>query len=312
MANKNLEKEIDWLLREKYPHDQKIGVGASKDIKRIEKGEPLDYVIGFTNFLGCKIDLSKKPLIPRSETEFWTEKAIEEIKQLGSPTSLRPSGQNLRILDVFAGSGCIGIAVLKHINNAKVDFIDIEKKNLEQIRINCKLNNINPKRYKIIQANVFNVLNPSLPDSQFSGGAVAIGKYDYIFANPPYIAEKRKNMQSIFSSCVRGRKINFYSPHLLENKIQKSVLDFEPHEALFGGGDGFLYIKKFLKDAKKHLNPDGKIFMEFDFIQKKEIEKLFARQNFLKKNLGGREKNGYQGYEFHKDQYNKWRWLSAE
>ncbi len=97
-------------------------------------------------------------------------------------------------------------------------------------------------------------------------------KYDFIFANPPYIAT------------------------ILRNRIQKSVLEYEPKKALFGGGDGLFYIKKFLGQVKNNLNKNGKIYMEFDSIQKKEIEKLI-------------KKYGYKNYKFYKDQYNKWRWV---
>jgi len=266
MINKNIKKEVNWLLKEKYlsqcynkvwrENNSGDTKKIKKDIERLEKGEPLDYVIGFTEFLGCKIDLSKKPLIPRQETEFWVGEVIKEVNQLENLTSLRSSGQNLRILDMFSGSGCIGIVALKHIKNAKVVFADKDKKCLEQIKINCKTNKINPKRYKIIYSDIFSKI---------------VGEYDYIFANPPYIAS---NMQ---------------------NRIQKSVLEFEPKIALFGGRDGLFYIRKFLKEAKNHLAKNGKIYMEFDSIKKKEIEKLL-------------KKFSYHYYKFNKDQYNKWRW----
>jgi len=240
-----MQKEISWLLKEKYHN--KATKNFYKDVKRLAAGEPLDYVIGFTEFLGCKIDLSKRPLIPRPETEFWAERAIEEIKK-----PWRSQG-----LDMFAGSGCIGIAALKHIKNAEVHFTDKSKKCLEQIKINCRINNINPKRYKIIQSDVFSRVQ---------------GKYDYIFANPPYVAKTRIG------------------------EIQSSVLKYEPKQALFGGKDGLFYIRKFLKEAKNHLNKNGKIYMEFDYLQKKEIEKLL-------------KKFGYQSYQFYKDQYGKWRYV---
>jgi release factor glutamine methyltransferase len=250
-----LQKEIDWLFREKY--QGRATKDFYKDIKKLKQGEPIDYVIGFTEFLGYKIDLSKKPLIPRAETEFWVKTVVEEINQSKNPTSLHSSRQNLRILDIFAGSGCVGIAIIKHIKNSKVDFIDNSINCIEQIKINLELNKINKNRYKIIQSDVF--LNIE-------------GKYDFILANPPYIAIRNKN------------------------KIQKSVLKYEPHKALFGGKDGIFYIRKFLKEAKNYLKNNGKIYMEFDYVQKKEIEKLIKKYK-------------YSVCKFNKDQYGKWRWV---
>ena len=78
----------------------------------------------------------------------------------------------LKVLDIFAGSGCIGIAVLKHLPNTTVDFVDSEDNCLEQIKINCEINKIDPKRYRVIKGDVFD------------GGD--LGKYDLILANPPY------------------------------------------------------------------------------------------------------------------------------
>jgi len=220
------------------------------------KDEPIEYVRGFNEFLGCKIDLSKKPLIPRAETEFWVGRAINNI-----PTFSRMS--ECSVLDMFAGSGCIGIAILKNIKNSKVVFADSDAECIKQIKINLKLNSINKKRYRIIRSDIFKNINKK-------------NKYDYIFANPPYIPTKNKN------------------------KVQKSVLNFEPRKALFGGEDGLFYIRKFLGKAKDYLKEGGVIFMEFDPPQKKEIEKLA-------------KKEGYNpptgGCEFQKDQYGKLRWV---
>ena len=257
-----MQKEINWLLKEKY--SGKPNKNFNKDVKRLEAGEPLDYVIGFTEFLGCKIYLSKKTLIPRPETEYWVGEVLKE-KPFG--TGLRrssaecPKGKILHILDIFSGSGCIGISLLKNIPNLVCDFADKDKKAIEQIEINLKINRV---KGKVIQSDIFSSIK---------------GKYDYIFANPPYIPTTRKN------------------------KIQKSVLKFEPKSALFGGKDGLFYIGKFLKEAKNHLNAEGVIFMEFDssadssqvLLQKSEIEKLVKKYNYLK-------------CEFFKDQYNRWRW----
>ncbi|MFZ5559874.1 MAG: HemK family protein methyltransferase [Patescibacteria group bacterium] len=219
--------------------------------------KPIEYKRGFCNFLGCKIDLSQGPMIPRKETEFWVKKAIKNVVNAIDVVNVK----NIKILDVFAGSGCIGIAILKNIKNVQVNFTEINKKFLKQIKINLKLNKINFKRYKIIQSDIFNNLRTS-----------QVLNFDYIFANPPYIALKRKHL------------------------VQNSVYEYEPHTAIFGGEDGLLYIRKFLKQAKNHLKKHGKIYLEFDYFQKNDIEKLLNQFKYKK-------------FQFFKDQFQKWRWV---
>jgi len=264
MAKKNFEKEIGWLLKEKY--NGKPNKQFKKDVKRLEAGEPIDYVIGFTEFLGCKIDLSKKPLIPRKETEYWTAYAAGDIKKRAEN-----SADVLRVLDIFAGSGCIGIAIQANVPNVLCDFAEKDAKSAKQIKINIKNNFIKIPKCKVVQSDIFSKVK---------------GKYDYILANPPYIPDYKRN------SSARLRTI-------LRNRIQKSVLKYEPKIALFGGEDGLKYIDKFLKQARKHLKKYGRIYMEFDSEQKNKIEKLILKYKYKK-------------WWFAKDQYNRWRWVVAE
>lgn len=201
-------------------------------------------------FLNCNIDVSKKVLEPRQETEFWVGKAIKE-----SPTR----AGKIECLDLFAGSGCIGIAVLKNLKDAVVDFADISGEALEQIRINLELNKVSSQRYKIIKSDIF--------------GSLKSKKYDIIFANPPYVALDRIK------------------------EVQKEVLEKDPRLALFSGREGMDAIRKFLPGTAAHLSPKGKVFMEFDPGQKKEIKKIADRCGL--------------SVSFHKDQFNKYRWLTA-
>ena len=91
---------------------------------------PEDYKKGYKYFLNSKIDLSLKPLIPRIETEYWVSEILKDIKE----------GNNC--LDLFSGSGCVGLSILKNINNINCDFGEKDNKLLEQIKINLKENNI--------------------------------------------------------------------------------------------------------------------------------------------------------------------------
>lgn len=229
MAENNLKQEIRWLLEEKYRGERTAA--AESDIKKLEKGEHVDYVIGWVDFLGCRIDLSQKPFIPEPETEYWVEKAISQITE-GSKRGV------IRVLDIFAGSGCIGVAVLKHCPSAVVDFAEKERDFVNQIETNAEINSIDPERYRVIRSDIFSDITDH---------------YDVIFANPPYLAESKKHL------------------------VQRSVLDHNgSYETIFGGQDGLLYIRRFLDEARKHLKRGGIVYLEFDSRQKNSIARLLA------------------------------------
>lgn len=103
----NLFSQLWRIVEEKYSGALTIKIW--RDTKRLLRGEPLDYIIGHIHFGGALIDLSCRPLIPRRGTENWARKAIEDIKERNN------TGEPMRCLDIFAGSGCIGIAILKNI-----------------------------------------------------------------------------------------------------------------------------------------------------------------------------------------------------
>ena len=209
---------------------------------------PEEYQTGYADFLGCRIDLSGRPLIPRPETEFWTRRAITDLAALDAA--------KIRVLDIFSGSGCVGVAVAKNLPLLLVDFSDIEASAVEQARINCEINAIAPDRFRIFESDIF--------------AGVPAGEYDAILANPPYI-----DLAKI-------------------GQVQKSVLDWEPHAALFAAGKGLALIEKFLKSAKNFLKPSGFIYMEFDPRQKRDIMEIIKKEN-------------YPAAKFFKDQFGKWR-----
>ena len=173
---------LRWLLRDKYHwtptqiHDfsqtsAELSPEIQKDLERLETGEPIQYVIGWVNFLGCHIDLSYQPLIPRPETEFWVEQVIKNVKAEGGE-------QPKKILDLCCGSGCIGVALLKHLPESHVDFVDISNTALQQTQHNLQLNDIDNSRYTIIQSNLFEQLHDNT--------------YNLILTNPPYVDPQAK------------------------------------------------------------------------------------------------------------------------
>ncbi len=191
-------------------------------------------------FLNCKIDISKGVFRPRPETKFWVKRAIKKCKKEIKTRALKEP----KFLDIFAGSGFIGILILKNIKNSKVDFVDIDKRAVEQIKINLKINKISQKRYKIYQSDMFEKLKNK--------------KYHFIFANPPYVAKERLW------------------------QVQESVKNKEPKISWYGGKGGLKYIKKFLKEAKFHLKAEGKVFLEIDPLQKDELEKILQKEKYSK------------------------------
>ncbi len=214
---------------------------------------PVEYKRGRTRFLNCKIDLSEKTFIPRAETEFWVKKTRREMGD----------GRTIRILDVFSGSGCIGVSLLKNIKTKKssVDFVDIDEKAIKQIKINLKLNKISPARYRVIKSNLFKGLKGR--------------KYDYIFANPPYVDRNRIK------------------------EVQPSVLKYEPGRALFGGEKGLFYIRRLLKEGGNFLKNNGIIYLEIDPLQRKGVEDILVSL-------------GYKRFRFFKDQFKKYRWVKIK
>ena len=225
-----MNREEKWLLEEKYGGEKSEAFFA--DLKRLEAGEPLGYVIGNMPFLGCQIFLDSKPLIPRVETEFWVEKTIIAVEGAAA----KPP----RILDLCAGSGAIGIAVLKALPEAHVTFGETDKAHLPTIAKNLAENDISRTRYQVFQSDLFENIT---------------GKFDFILSNPPYI-----------------------DPDL--DRTEESVKKFEPNLALYGGEDGLDLIEKIIEEAKNYLAKDGQLWLEHEPEQAGKIKKLAETHSF--------------------------------
>lgn len=225
-------KERAWLLAEKYAGQETPEFFA--DLERLAQGVPLAYVIGWVDFLGARIDLSEHPLIPRPETEWWTERLIAKLAAERGPDAV------LRILDLFAGSGAIGIALARALPHAAIVSADIADRAIRAIRMNAERNGC-ANRVEVVESDLF---------------ASIRGTFDVIVANPPYIDPAHPET------------------------IEASVLAHEPHEALFGGEGGLAIIERFLAESPGYLADDGILAMEFGKGQEHAIAGLAAALPF--------------------------------
>lgn len=150
-------------------------------LQRLIQQEPIQYIIGFSEFMGLSIQVTHEVLIPRPETEELVLWILEDLKQIEKPT--------IRILDIGTGSGCIAIALAKQLPQAEVYALDISKKALEVAQKNAQLHGVE------IQFLDVNVLEVSTLNK----------KFDIIVSNPPYVTPSEK-------SAMQANVLNF-EPH---------------------------------------------------------------------------------------------------
>ena len=141
-------------------------------LQRLQKHEPIQYILGETEFFGLTFKVDKNVLIPRPETEELVEWILSDVKD---------REQTISILDIGAGSGCIAISLAKNISHAKVTAIDISEGALEIAKTNAENNKVN---VEFIQQDIL-------------GAETLPSKYDIIVSNPPYVRElEKKEMQA--------------------------------------------------------------------------------------------------------------------
>ena len=222
-------KDLELLARDKYAGDP--SQITDEDRARLAAGEPLAYVIGWIPFLGLRIRLDSRPLIPRPETEWWAEELVRHLEDHFGDSPVR-------LLDLCAGSGAIGLSVLAKLPQAQVSFGELAPEHAEQIRANLLENGIDPVRADVRAGDLF---------EPFRGES-----FDVIVANPPYVPEGRA--------------------------LEPGVVSFEPSEALFAGPDGLVLIRRIADEALAHLTRPGELWIECDIANAEEAEQLFLRQ----------------------------------
>jgi len=188
----------------------KINARAERRLKR----EPIAYILGKKEFCSLDFKVSPAVLIPRPETEYLVELVFDRLKT--------NKNDELNIIDIGTGCGCIAITLAKNFPNAKIIATDTSEEALALATENSVTNSVD-RKIKFLKSNLFNDID---------------GKFDLIISNPPYVAESDR-----------------------EN-LQPEILHYEPITALIAPDDGFGIIKKLINEAPDYLKQNSLLAIE--------------------------------------------------
>lgn len=251
-------------------------------LEQLKAEKPIQYIIGETEFYGLPFQVNENVLIPRPETEELVEWIIARLsvvsgqwaenqqrttsneqleKNCQQPTT---NNQQLNILDIGTGSGCIAIALAKQLPKAKVYAVDVSEEALEVAKQNAKHNTV---AVEFIHANILEESHPEYSQGIFN----KIEKFDVIVSNPPYVRELEKA------------------------EMKTNVLDNEPHLALFVKDDNpLVFYDAITKFAVDKLRANGRLFFEINQYLGEEMIQLLETHHFktieLRKDLFGRDR----------------------
>ena len=200
-------------------------------VNRRKIKEPISYIRGKKFFWKYDFIVNNNVLTPRFETEL----LIEEVLKLYKNTD------NIRVLDIGLGSGCILISLLKEKKRWKGVGIDVSELAINVAKTNAKIQQVR-NRIKFVNSDI----------DKFNSY-----KYDLIVSNPPYI-----------------NKIGY-------NKLDIGVKGYEPKKALYGGIDGFDVIEKVIKKSKIILKNSGLLALEIGFGQHYKTSELLRKNGFV-------------------------------
>jgi release factor glutamine methyltransferase len=250
-------------------------------IARRAGGEPTQYLTGKQEFWGLEFEVTPAVLIPRPETEHVIEVALDRLalREIRAGRPQKTIGENLRIADIGTGSGCIAIALAKELPKAKFVATDISPAALEISRRNATRLGV-ADRIEFVESNLRdNATRAVRPDrvgaqhaasllgtianieASSPAGSDPISQspitshqsppFDLILSNPPYIG------------------------HRQAATLAREVREHEPHQALFGGEEGYELYGAVVAQAAKSLKPGGILVLELGHDSLAAVQPLF-------------------------------------
>ena len=196
-------------------------------------GEPVAYLIGEWEFYGLPLDISEAVLIPRVDTEVLAAQVIDYVKPLGA----------CRVLDLCAGSGCVGLAVAANAPRCRVLLGELSEGAVRICRQNIRRNQLSGQ------------VSVMVMDAMAKPPA-AIGEFDCIVCNPPYI------------------------PRAEIEKLDISVKNFEPYQALCGGEDGYDFYSYISQHWRGALRSGGRLYFEVGIGQADTVLRMMRANGF--------------------------------
>ena len=197
-------------------------------------GEPVAYIIGEWEFYGLPLDISREVIVPRADTEVLAERAI---------LLARAAGEGARVLDLCAGSGCVGLAVAVHAPQCRVVLGELSEGALRVCKQNVRRNNLNAR----VTCLSVDAMEPP---------PAALWDFDVVVCNPPYIP----------SGDIAG--------------LDVSVRDYEPRMALDGGADGLDFYRFIAAKWKSAIRLGGTLLFEVGVGQAPDVEEILSQNGF--------------------------------
>jgi len=217
-----------------YATDPKIRKEIEDSLERRVSGEPLAYILGEWEFYGIPVTVNEHVMIPRIDTEVLARETINILNRKVWQT---------RLLDLCAGSGCIGLAVAANVPNCRIVMIDSSEKALSVCRTNMLKNNLS-RNITAMDADIL-IKPPAI-----------LGEFDVIVSNPPYI------------------------PTEDIEKLDESVRSYEPRMALDGGEDGLDYYRAIAENWRRLLKPGGNMIFECGIDQSAAVRYIMKQNGF--------------------------------
>ncbi|WP_445749728.1 peptide chain release factor N(5)-glutamine methyltransferase [Polaribacter sp.] len=249
---------VDLVLKSDFIIEENIKIQFDSDLKRLKNQEPIQYILGKTEFFELPFLVDKNTLIPRPETEELVAWIIDEVKILN-----KKSSNKISLLDIGTGSGCIPISIAKNIDFETISAIDISKKALEVAIKNAEFNQVSISFFEVDILKISNLNLLSKDKTQIS--------FDVIVSNPPYVRELEKSA------------------------MNKNVLENEPHQALFVSDENpLIFYEKIADLALQHLSENGLLFFEINQYLGNQTVDMLTNNGFknieLRKDLFGNDR----------------------